>query len=257
VSEHTTHESESPAQAATRVFTETGDVEAAADAFDAAYESRRAAREQAAEFTTTASQPTQGRTARGTTVTLPAATEIATSLMMQDGLSREAALEKLVSNRQATLSDLGNRIEQARTQLVGEASAREDADYAASPEGRRIAAQAAADALAQRERDVKNARALAIEENPQEDPALFLRMPDSEILRFVGLEADPAAAAEAERQRKANDPEHQKLAAASALLDEWWQLAPGEREARAAEIGVSFDALNERAWEIEKRAGRA
>jgi 3D (Asp-Asp-Asp) domain-containing protein len=220
---------------------------------------REARAAQATEYAA-ASTPTTGRTSRGTTVEIPAATAIAADLLVADGLSREEALQRLVDDRQATLSDLGNRIKQRQTQIVNEASLAEDEAFAASPAGRLAAAEQAADEAAARERVIAQARQLLKKENPGE-AALMDQLPAEDILDLAGIELKPETIRKREEERLMNDPAVQRQLAqqraVAELRSKWWTLHPSERKAEAVALGLNAEDEEARQWAQAKARGHA
>jgi colicin import membrane protein len=174
-------------------------------------------------------------------------------LMETAGGNREQALEVLAADPGFT-QRLAPAIEQRRAQLQANADAAVRAEYERSPEGRREAMQAAAERNEQRQRDARNARLLATDEHPEE-AEIFERMSDTEILRFIGAEADPAVEAERQREAQANDPKQRQIAAERELAQRWFQMSPGDRPAAAQAIGVDPRAAEDAAWKLARSRG--
>jgi hypothetical protein len=214
-----------------------GDAEGAFAYLDAQAEAREAARTAEARF----HKPSEATGARGQRISLPSNAELTLGAMVAAGTSEAEALHQLATgDRAAFEAEHAEAVKRAKEALVAKANAEADAEWAASPEGRQAAAAAAATAAEQRAKDAKNARLLAADENPSEDPSLWDRMSDTEILRFVGLETDPAVAAQQAAEAKAKDPAQQLLRARMDFADRYWQMAPADRPAAAAELGLDF-----------------
>jgi hypothetical protein len=115
--------------------------------------------------------------------------QIAVALLMEQGASREQALQTLACDPHTTVR-LSEQIATYRTRIEQEAHAELDAEFAASPEGRQAAARSALRAQEERAQDIAGARAL-LATNPEEygmsrneDLSGYT---DDEVLRMTGL----------------------------------------------------------------------
>jgi hypothetical protein len=180
---------------------------------------------------------------------------IAIELLTDAAGSREKALEVLVADPTAT-ARLSSQIEAHRAALQTQADASVEAEYQASPAGRREAAQAAAERAEARQRDVRNSR-LLLKENPEWDPALVDRLSESEVLDLAGVELS----AESKQKQKEADPAYQaeraKATAYSELKLTYWTLPKAERAERAAAIGQDPAGFEQLMWTDAKNRGYA
>jgi hypothetical protein len=235
--------SDSPSPEARAAFGEAyerGDLETALSVYEADLDRRRAERDSAAAAARAATSPTTGTTTRGTTVEIPAATTLATEALLEDGLTREQALERLVTDPSNTLASLADRISQKQKGIVDAASLAEDEAFAASPEGKLAAARQAAEAREQRARDAKLLREHLKELHAAEaDP--ISRLSDDEVFQLAGVEKSADQLREEERERQAGDPKHQLRVQQDALLEKWWQLSPTQRREGCTELGMDFE----------------
>jgi hypothetical protein len=160
---------------------------------------------------------------------------IALDLLTTQLGSREQALERLAIN--PDISDLSAKIAAEKAERKQREDARAQADYAASPAGRREAAAEAAQRREARRNLAAEARELLREEGAG-NPALAFGvdglddLSDEDVLSLAGM-TDPEPEPEPFVQ-----PLTVHEQAVAELRRDYYTLAPYERRERAAELGV-------------------